>query len=172
MFLPKQTWVLALLAAVSIYRCYVWASPERLWREAVHRNADDVRPYVQLARVVEPHEAIDLLERAKNMNPDSPLVASELGRAYLTSGEPGKALGEFGRALAMAPDNPQALSNRGVALLILKQTAVAKSDFERALEIDPCAFEARLNAKRMGLQVAPAPQCRYSEEQQKALAGQ
>ena len=85
------------------------------------------------------------------MNPDSPLVASELGRAYLTSGEPGRALSEFGRALAMAPDNPQALSNRGVALLILKQTAAAKSDFERALQIDPCAFEARLNALRMGL---------------------
>lgn len=172
MLLPRQTWILVLLAAVSIYRCYVWASPERLWREAVHRNADDARPYVQLARVVEPHEAIELLERAKSMNPDSPLVASELGRAYLTSGEPGKALSEFGRALAMAPDNPQALSNRGVALLLLKQTAAAKSDFERALQIDPCAFEARLNALRMGLQVAPAPQCRYSEEQQKALAGQ
>ena len=172
MLLSRQTWVLALLAAVSIYRCYVWASPQRVWREAVHRNAYDARPYVQLARTVEPHEAIELLERAKDMNPDSPLVASELGRAYLTSGEPGRALSEFGRALAMTPDNPQALSNRGVALLILKQTAAAQSDFERALQIDPCAFEARLNALRMGLHPAPAPQCRYSEEEQRALCGQ
>ena len=172
MYLPKQTWILALLAGVSIYRCYVWANPERVWREAVHRNAYGLRPYIQLARTVEPDEAIRLLERAKTINPDSPLVFSELGRAYLTSGEPGKALGEFGRALAMAPDNPQALSNRGVALLMLKQTAAAKSDFERALEIDPCAFEARLNAVRMGLHPAPAPQCRYSEEERKALLDQ
>ena len=42
-------------------------------------------------------------------SPDSPLIASELGRVYLSSGEPGKALAEFGRALAIAPDNPQAL---------------------------------------------------------------
>jgi protein O-mannosyl-transferase len=172
MFLPKQTWILALLAGVSIYRCYVWANPERVWREAVHRNAYGLRPYIQLARTVEPEEAIRLLERAKTINPDSPVVFSELGRVYLTSGEPGKALGEFGRALAMAPENPQALSNRGVALLMLKQTAAAKSDFERALEIDPCAFEARLNALRMGLQPAPAPQCRYSEEERKALLEQ
>jgi hypothetical protein len=172
MYVPKQTWILALLAVVSIYRCYVWASPERLWREAVHRNADGSRPYVQLARAVEPHQAIMLLERAKALHPDSPLVASELGRMYLASGVPGRALTEFGRALAMAPNNAQALSNRGVALLVLKQTAAAKSDFERALQIDPCAFEARLNAQRMGLHPVPAPQCRYTEEEQKALSGQ
>jgi Flp pilus assembly protein TadD len=113
-----------------------------------------------------------LLERAKALHPDSPLVASELGRMYLASGVPGRALTEFGRALAMAPNNAQALSNRGVALLVLKQTAAAKSDFERALQIDPCAFEARLNAQRMGLHPVPAPQCRYTEEEQKALSGQ
>jgi Flp pilus assembly protein TadD len=113
-----------------------------------------------------------LLERAKAMNPDSPLVASELGRLYLTSGDPGRALTEFGRALAMAPNNAQALSNRGVALLVLKQTRAAKADFERALQIDPCAFEARLNALRMGLHPAPAPQCRYTQEELKALSGQ
>jgi hypothetical protein len=170
MYAPKQTWILALLAAVSIYRCYVWVSPERLWREAVHRNAHGSRPYVQLARTVEPHEALMLLERAKAMNPDSPLVASELGRLHLTSGDPGRALTEFGRALAMAPNNAQALSNRGVALLVLKQTGAAKADFERALQIDPCAFEARLNALRMGLHPAPAPQCRYTREELKALS--
>ena len=112
-----------------------------------------------------------LLERAKDNESGFASGCFRVGQAYLTSGEPGKALGEFGRALAMAPDNPQALSNRGVALLMLKQTAAAKSDFERALEIDPCAFEARLNALRMGLHPAPAPQCRYSEEERKALSG-
>jgi protein O-mannosyl-transferase len=172
MYVPKQTWILPLLAGVSMYRCYVWVNPERLWTEAVHRNAHGSRPYVQLARTVEPHEAIMLLERAKAMNPDSPLLASELGRLYLTSGEPGRALTEFGRALAMAPNNAQALSNRGVALLILKQTGAAKSDFERALQIDPCAFEARLNALRVGLHPVPAPQCRYTEEEHKALSEQ
>jgi Tfp pilus assembly protein PilF len=75
--------------------------------------------------------------------------------------------------LALAPDNAQALSNRGVALLLLKQADAARGDFERALHIDPCAFEARLNAKRMGLALTPAPpQCRYTPEEQRALNGE
>jgi hypothetical protein len=170
MYFRARTWILALLAAISIYRCYVWSSPERLWTEAVHRNAYSSRPYVQLARSVDLPNAIQLLERAKTIDPDSPLVASELGRVYLSAGDPGRALAEFGRALAMTPDNPQALSNRGVALLMLKQGDSAKADFLRALQIDPCAFEARLNAGRMGLDVPPAPQCRYSQEERNALA--
>jgi hypothetical protein len=40
--------------------------------------------------------------------------------------------------------------------LLLKQADAARGDFERALHIDPCAFEARLNAKRMGLALPSA----------------
>ena len=54
---------------------------------------------------------------------------------------------------------------------MLNQTSAAKADFERALQLEPCAFEARLNALRMGLHPAPAPQCRYSEEERIALEG-
>ena len=69
----------------------------------------------------------------------------------------------------MAPNNPQALSNRGVALLMLKQPDAARADFERALQIDPCAFEARLNAMRMGLSLPVAERCRFSAEERQAL---
>ena len=65
-------------------------------------------------------------------------------------------MAEFGRALAMTPNNPQALSNRGLRRLMLKQPDAARADFERALQIDPCVFEARLNAMRMGLSLPVA----------------
>jgi tetratricopeptide (TPR) repeat protein len=163
-------YVLVLLVVISGLRTFDWLDAERFWRK---QSVDgSVRSMVQLARLVGPAECIRILEQAKGKNPDDPLIASELGRAYLGAGAADKALQEFGRALALAPDNPQALSNRGVALLLLKQRDAARSDFERALQIDPCAFEARLNAMRMGLQPRPAVQCRYTPEEQQALNGE
>lgn len=163
--------VVAVFALVGIYQTYLWTSPERLWRAALRWSPDDLRAQIQLSRVVPNPESMQLLEAAKKYQPGSSLVASELGRAYMTSGSPDKALTEFGRALAMTPNNPQALSNRGVALLMLKQPDAARADFERALQIDPCAFEARLNATRMGLSLPPAEHCRFSAEERQALSG-
>lgn len=167
----RLEWALLPLVALSAMRTWDWLDAERFWRaQAVSGSA---RSMVQLARVVPESEAVRVLEEAKGKNADDALVASELGRVYLSSGAVDKALAEFGRALALAPDNPQALSNRGVALLMLKQPDAAGADFERALQIDPCAFEARLNAMRMGLSIRPAPaQCRYTPEERRALNGE
>jgi tetratricopeptide (TPR) repeat protein len=168
--IPRLSYVLVVLIVLSGLRTWDWLDAERFWRKQAGNGS--VRSVVQLARVVEPSESVRLLEEVKGKNPDNPLVASELGRVYLGAGAADKALQEFGRALALAPDNPQALSNRGVALLMLKQREAARSDFERALQIDPCAFEARLNAMRMGLKPPPALHCRYTPEEQQALNGE
>jgi tetratricopeptide (TPR) repeat protein len=168
--IPRLSYVLVVLIVLSGLRTWDWLDAERFWRKQAGNGS--VRSVVQLARVVEPSESVRLLEQAKGKNPDNPLVASELWRVYLGAGAADKALQEFGRALALAPDNPQALSNRGVALLMLKQREAARSDFERALQIDPCAFEARLNAMRMGLKPPPALHCRYTPVEQQALNGE
>jgi protein O-mannosyl-transferase len=169
-YVPRVGYVVPALAVVSLIRTYDWLDAERFWRKQALGGS--VRSQVQLARVVSPEEALRILDTAKKSNANNDLIASELGRVYLTLGAREQALAEFGRALSLAPNSPQALSNRGVALLMLKQTAAARADFERALQIDPCAFEARLNALRMGLQPSGAPNCRYPEDQQKALLGE
>jgi hypothetical protein len=161
--------VLLVLLGLSVLRTQVWHTEESLWREAVERAPGKVRPKIQLARVVQPSEAQQLLEDAKRIAPEDPLVASELGRMYLVSGSPEKALGEFGRALALVPNNPQAITNRGVALLMLKQADAARQDFERALAEQPCLFEARLNLLRMGIPGNTPPGCRYADAERRAL---
>jgi protein O-mannosyl-transferase len=119
---------------------------------------------------VAPDRAIALLEEANTVAPNYPVVASELGRAWIAAGQPARALTEFGRALALAPNDPEALSNRGVALLLLGQSEPARQDFERALARDPCLFAARLNLRRMGIETH-APGCRYNAAEQDLLAG-
>jgi tetratricopeptide (TPR) repeat protein len=157
----RPRWVVPVLAAalalVAGLRRETWQSEAALWRESLQQAPEKLRPYLQLARVVAPAEAIPLLESAKQLAPQSPEVASEQGRVWLESGNAAQALAAFGRALALAPQEPRHLQNRGVALLLLGQQEAARADFERALQRDPCLRPARENLLRLGLQPAPPP---------------
>ncbi|HEV2444831.1 MAG TPA: tetratricopeptide repeat protein [Candidatus Sulfopaludibacter sp.] len=141
--------VVAALAAVSVARTQVWMSDERLWREAVERAPDKVRPKVQLSRNVAPAEALTLLAEARRLAPNDPAVAAETGKVLLAAGRPAEALAEFGRALALAPRDAGNFNNRGVALAALGQSAAARQDFERALALDPSLAGARENLRKL-----------------------
>jgi tetratricopeptide (TPR) repeat protein len=154
---------------LSVARTGGWKSDETLWSDALRKNPNSVRARLLLARGGTKPDAVELLERAKQLDPDNAEVASQLGRAYLNRGGPDRALPEFGRALALAPNSPEGLSNRGVALLLLKQTDAARQDFERALKIEPCFWDARYNLKRMGVDTAIPANCRYTPVQRQML---
>ena len=144
--------IVVALTAIGIARTQVWMTEERLWREAVRRAPDKVRPKIQLARAVPATEALELLARARNLAPNDPAVAAETGKILLSEGQPAAALQEFGRALALDPLDARNFNNRGVALDALGQTEAARQDFERALRIDPSLIEASQNLEKL-----PAP---------------
>jgi len=149
----KPPWVTAALGAIllafSVVRTTVWMSEQALWREAVERAPDKVRPKIQLARAVPAAQALELLNQARLSAPYDPAIAAEIGKILLSEGQPEAALEEFGRALALAPRDARNLNNRGVALQALWQTEAARQDFERALAIDPNLTEARENLARI-----------------------
>jgi len=149
---PALAAVVVVLTAVSIGRTQVWMTEERLWREAVRRAPEKVRPRIQLSRAVPAAEALELLARARALAPNDPAVAAETGRILLSEGQPAAALEEFGRALALDPLDARNFNNRGVALDALGQIDAARLDFERALRIDPGLTEARQNLEKL-----PAP---------------
>ena len=140
---------IAVLVVVSFGRTQVWASDESLWREAVLRAPDKVRPRIQLSRSVGTEEALALLAEARRMAPDDATVAAETGRVLLAAGRPAEALAQFGRALALAPGDANNYNNRGVALQALGQTEAARADFKRALELDPGLAAARENLRKL-----------------------
>jgi tetratricopeptide (TPR) repeat protein len=141
--------VVVVLAAVSLGRTHVWMTEERLWREAVRRAPEKVRPKIQLARAVPAAEALELLAAARRLAPYDPAVPAETGKILLSEGQPAAALEEFGRALALDPLDARNFNNRGVALDALGQTEAARQDFERALRIDPGLTEARQNLEKL-----------------------
>jgi hypothetical protein len=144
--------VVVALTGLSIARTQVWMTEERLWREAVRRAPEKVRPKIQLSRAVPAAEALELLAAARRLAPNDPAVPAETGKILLSEGQPAAALQEFGRALALDPRDARNFNNRAVALDALGQTEAARQDLERALRIDPSLTEARQNLEKL-----PAP---------------
>ena len=150
----RRPWIAGLavlLIGLSVQRTLVWRTEQTLWTDAVAKSPRKVRTVLQLARAVEPREALDLIRRARELAPNDPRVPTEAGRVYMELGRPAPALSEFGRALALTPNDPAALNNRGAALLALGQKEAARADFERALKSDPCLRDARENLKGLGV---------------------
>ena len=141
--------LVVVLIAVSIGRTDVWSSDESLWREAVSRAPEKLRPRIQLSRSVGTEEALAQLAEARRIAPDDAAVAAETGRVLLAAGRPADALAHFGRALGLAPRDANNYNNRGVALQALGQTEAARGDFERALSLDPGLAAARENLRKL-----------------------
>jgi tetratricopeptide (TPR) repeat protein len=141
--------VVVVLFLLSLGRTVVWMTEASLWTEAVRRAPDKVRPKIQLARALPAGRALELLNRARELAPNDPEVAAEIGKTLLKEGQPDAALTEFARALALNPRDASLFNNRGVALQQLGQTEAARADFKRALELDPDLSEARQNLQKL-----------------------
>jgi tetratricopeptide (TPR) repeat protein len=146
---PLAEAILCVLLIFSVGRTVTWMNDASLWREAVLRAPNKVRPKIQLARSLPAAEALQLLSKARDEAPNDPAIPAETGRILLAEGQADAALPEFGRALALDPRNALYLNNRGVALEALGQTEAARADFERALEIDPGLAEAKQNLSKL-----------------------
>jgi hypothetical protein len=135
--------------AVSMARMTVWSSEESLWRDAVEKAPNKLRPKLQLARALSPAAALPVLEEARRLAPDDPAVAAQTGSALMAAGRPAEALGEFGRALGLSPRDARYMNNRGTALEALGQIDAAREDYRRALSMDPTLAPAIENLRRV-----------------------
>ena len=61
-----------MLTLVSVARTQVWMTEESLWREAVSRAPDKLRPRIQLARALPAAAALEVLAQARNLAPERP----------------------------------------------------------------------------------------------------
>ncbi|MGB8012437.1 MAG: CHAT domain-containing protein [Terriglobales bacterium] len=88
--------------------------------------------------------AITTLQRALDVQPDSPSLLTDLGSAYFLRAESvarpidyGNAVEALSKALAKSPDDPIALFNRAIACERMFLYAQAADDWEHYLRIDP-----------------------------------
>jgi tetratricopeptide (TPR) repeat protein len=178
------------LTAVSFGRSRVWQNEESLWRNTVAKSPGKARPKLQLARALAEKgpaatpERLALLQQAREIAPENPDVALELGVFQLQSGSPAEALAEFERAVAAEPGDAQIQANRGAALYLLGRLPEAEAALQQALKLDACNFDARNNLILLYRSVADAEavrrtaqvpgNCRWSPERRRMMeaAGQ
>ncbi len=97
---------------------------------------------VKMLKENHPFQARQLLERAAELEPNSPTVRCNLGLAYQNSGNINRAISEFQRALELAPDMPQATLNLAGCYQSLGRSREAISWFEKYLQLSPQSAEA------------------------------
>src|SRR6202044_2916603 len=97
------------------------------------------------AASADPSKALDLIDRAIQLNPGNPMAHNNRGAALLDLGLWEAALLSFDRAIGLKEDYAQAHYNRGNALKELKRWEAALTGFDRAIALEPDFAEAHSN---------------------------
>jgi tetratricopeptide (TPR) repeat protein len=88
--------------------------------------------------------AVALLQRARALQPDDPLVRMNLATALFAAGEPAAAIAGLQRCCAMAPGFAPAWFNLGKMYMLQQRPAGAITALHRALDAEPGHVPARM----------------------------
>lgn len=89
------------------------------------------------------HEAEDVLQEIKKMNPNTVNIYNSLGVLYRKKGDFKKALHNYKRALVIHPERVRIHYNIGRLYIEMKDPEFAKSYFLKALELEPDFVDAK-----------------------------
>ena len=81
--------------------------------------------------------ALNLAQKALDLEPGSDVAHWALGRAYLAAGDTPRALAAMERALAFNPNNPDIMADLAWPLALLGRGAEAMAVVERAMRLNP-----------------------------------
>lgn len=172
MIAATTLWLL-LLSAATFRRAWVWGDEVRLWADIYQKSPNKPRANknygVVLAARGNFQEGITRLTRAVELEPKNADYWSNLGTAYLRSGDYEHASKQFERAFTLYQEQypiikkfvnheladasvlpevrkqaAQYLNDFGVSMVQLGRGQEAKEAFERSLAIDPTLYAAKL----------------------------
>ena len=127
---------------------------ERLTATLERKSAPFAEPYVKLAMAQAETGAYDVarasLERALDIDPDSPIARFNLGEVMRRQGQYAAAFEQYRRTLATDPSYAKA--HLGLGLVNRRQGRPALESFRRALQSDPLLAEAHLGLGRETLE--------------------
>jgi tetratricopeptide (TPR) repeat protein len=124
-------------AARSLYREILRLRPRHF--DALHLLG------VLAAQSNQPKQALRLLERALQVEPNSAAAHCNKGTALQATGQWGAALASYERAISLKPDHAIAHCNRAAVLKELGRRDEALLGYERALELRPELAEAHFS---------------------------
>lgn len=114
---------------------------QQYYEELLHLNPHIPHNYVRLAYVFQKtkkiKEAVQLLEQGRKRMPDSKIILTGLGFAYLNGGMKEEAIETCRQALRLDPKFFDVLFLAGTIMWMEKKWTEALDYFERAIEIEP-----------------------------------
>ncbi len=146
--------VIAALAAAAHERIGTFASPLRLWDDAVRQNAGSTAPYVERAYVnrglaylsdARLEAASADFERALELNPRYGDAYLGRGTLRLRGGRLREALEDLDRAVALDPTHPSPYHKRCVIKAGQGRMREALADCDKAAELDRNNYEVWIN---------------------------
>ncbi len=141
--------LLATLAALSWQQAGTYANSIVLNRATIKRNPDSWIARTNLAIALsdqgQQQEALEHLQTARRLVPNSVEVHTTLASVLINAGRPAEAIDEAKAALNVNPDFPNAYQNLGVALIILGRNGEAIESLQHALQLRPTFAAARAN---------------------------
>ena len=127
---------------------------DRLTATLERKSAPFAEPWVKLAMAQAKTGAYDAarasLERALDIDPDSPIARFNLAEAMRRQGQYAAAMEQYRRTLALDPNYAKA--HLGLGLVNRRQGRPAVESFRRALQSDPLLAEAHLGLGRESLE--------------------
>ena len=110
---------------------------DRYARQAMERDPNDFRPYMNLGNISFVHgrlnEALEFFLQAQKNNPRAPEVHNALGSVYDDLGKPALAIESFKNALQLRPDYFEAYTNLGVTYERTNNLSEAEAVLNKAL---------------------------------------
>ena len=151
---PTQLTVAAVLdQAMALHRAGNLARAERLYLQVLEGNPAefDARRLLGVLRNQQGRhdEALELIEEALRLRPNSPNVLSNRGNVLRALNRNAEALASYDMALAMRPDHAAAAYNRGNVLRALGHLDEALASYDRALAAQPAHVDALYNRGRV-----------------------
>lgn len=159
MFATTAIWLL-LLSGATLRRAYVWGDEVLLWGDVYQKAPNKPRANknygVVLAARGQYQQGIARLKRAVELEPETADYWSNLGTAYLRSGDFQNSAPQFLKAFELAVGKSQKtgvplgkteaqyMNDYGVSLLQLGKAQESEDAFHKALEVEPTLYAAGL----------------------------
>jgi tetratricopeptide (TPR) repeat protein len=100
---PVLAILAVLFAAITLSQTLMWRNETSLWMESARMSPGELRPRLELARLLAPAQAVELMEDTLESRPGDAHVLAALAHAYSRAGRNEDALRTMESALRLAP---------------------------------------------------------------------
>ncbi len=131
--------IIICLSLLTMRRCLVWRDSRTLWADAIDKHPASATAYLNMGEALLSEERLDeairMLKRSAELDPNGAKVYTNLGDAYRKKGRLKEAEEALSRAVRLEENSPIARNNLGLVYAEQKLYTKARPEFEKAISL-------------------------------------